>query len=99
MTSRSLIRVSTLLTGALILAACGPRSQPGQASQTSPDAGAIRPPKTITIAIQRELAGFATFLSGTASTNTGGGGNPQYIAHDTLVVENERGVYEPRLAS
>lgn len=82
-----------------LLVACAPAGQRDGGVDTGPrgDSASARP-KVITVAVQRELAAFVSILEGSASGNTGGASNPQNAVHDQLVVENDRGLYEPRLA-
>ena len=85
------------LLGCIItLVACGPaatRTAESPAAGTGP--GASTRPKTMTIALQRELTSFGDFLG----TNVGGN-SPEVrkIAHDTLMVDDFRYVVQPRLA-
>ena len=82
--------------GLVVLAACAPAPSPaggGPAAGSSAQSGA---PKTLTIALQRELAAFGDF---TGAGGTGGNApEVRHIAHDTLVVPNGQGVYVPQLA-
>src|SRR5207247_2435310 len=74
-----LVMLSALLT----VTACAPsRSSAPDVSTAEP---AIQPPKTLTLAIQREPASFDRVVTGAgANATTGGAANPEPIVHDGL---------------
>lgn len=90
-----MLRCSTRLSlalGLLFLAACTSGPAPGGPSAAQPGA---RAPKTLTIAVQREPATFEGYTErGTES----GAGIAMDIAHNRLVVRNDKGTYVPQLA-
>jgi len=92
-----LIGITTLI----LTSACGPGSAPSQGSRGDASSSSIRGPKTLTIAVQRELKGFAKFTGVAAGGGNPGAGNSQVakIGHNYLALEGENsGTFEPQLA-
>src|SRR5688572_15435283 len=82
-----------VLTGAC--AQASPAITPQAGSALQPDVP--RPPKVLTIGIQREPPDFG-FGSFTGSRNAGGAGNAEFLPHDALAVERETGAVQAELA-
>ncbi|MBM2812285.1 MAG: hypothetical protein HW416_3044, partial [Chloroflexi bacterium] len=74
---------------AILLSACAPAQQHPAAAPSAP--------RLLTLAIQVEPNLFNTQLVGNGGP-PGGRRQPLTIAHDYLVVQSDKGVYEPRLA-
>ena len=80
----------------LASAACAPGSPSGGGQQPAPPQTAER--KTVAVGILREPVSFITTVTG--GNSSGGGANQvQYIGHDFLTVQDERGAWQPRLAA
>lgn len=87
---------STIMAGLLmLLSACGPVGDRGQSQSTGPSE-ATGKRKTLTIGIQREPGDFIGFVGDTVG---GGVSHVRPIAHDSLVVENEKAEQVPVLAA
>jgi len=92
-----LISITTLI----LTSACGPGSAPSQGGGGEASSAANRGPKTLTVAVQRELKGFAKFTGVAAGGGNPGAGNSQVakIAHNYLALEGENsGTFVPQLA-
>jgi len=79
----------------LLLTACASRTP------TTPEGTAAQPtqpraPKVLTVAVLQEPAAF---MATGGSQFKGGAGNVPPMVHETLVTENEQGVFEPRLVA
>lgn len=85
----------TLAVLTLLALACTPQMPTGRPSASERPAPST--PKVLTVGIQQEPTTLVGFV---ATTQRLGGGAPNvyYMVHDDLVVENERGAYEARLA-
>lgn len=97
-------QVLFLAPAALVLlsVACGFQQTPTQGVGASARQGASSgAPKILTVAINREPVSFFAFGDAGGGTGSGEGGlhNPPKIAHDSLVRQNDKGVFEPRLAA
>ena len=94
-TMRTATMISLVLT--LVTAGCGG----GSGVQRAQGSVQARAPKILSVAIQQEPAAFFGFgeLGGASRTVAGGSANPSKILHEGLVSKNERGEFEPRLAT
>lgn len=88
--------VAAALTGCVAPQAASRQKAGVPGQRTGPQA-----PRILTVAINREPVAFFGFgeLGGGTSSGEGGLHNPPKIAHDNLVRENDKGVFEPRLAA
>lgn len=79
----------------LVVAACAPQTPTGDSGSIQRQLAAS--PKVLTVGIQLEPTTMVGFV---ATTQRLGGGAPNvyYMVHDDLVLENDRGAYEARLA-
>lgn len=94
----SWLLVSLALT-TLVAGACAPATAPGSGGSAA-STEASRGPKTLTLAVQRELKGFAKFTGVAAGGGNPGAGNSQVakIGHSYLALEDETGTFIPQLA-
>ena len=86
-------RILLVLAALPLIVACAPtRSTPGV---TGGEQAQPRAPKVLRVAVLQEPTAF---MATGGSQFKGGAGNVPPMAHETLVTENESGVWEPRLA-
>lgn len=88
--ARGLLRVG-LAALVMALSACGPGLERPAGPQEQP-----RGRKIVTVAILGEVDTFFRLGPG---GGTGGANNVPPMVHDTLVVENDKGIFEPRLVA
>lgn len=94
----------TLLIGMvlvlLVTSACAPSAAPPSSGGGAAAVSSSRGPKTLTLAVQRELKGFAKFTGVAAGGGNPGAGNNQVskIGHSYLALEDETGTFVPQLA-
>jgi peptide/nickel transport system substrate-binding protein len=83
----------------VVTGACAPSAAPA-AGGTTASSATSRLPKTLTLAVQRELKGFAKFTGVAAGGGNPGAGNNQIskIGHSYLALEDENGTFIPQLA-
>jgi len=84
----------------LVTSACAPSAAPQSSGGGADAVSSSRGPKTLTLAVQRELKGFAKFTGVAAGGGNPGAGNNQVskIGHSYLALEDETGTFLPQLA-
>ena len=87
---------------AVVLAAgaCAPAAPSATTGGGQAVSSTSRGPKVLTLAVQRELKGFAKFTGAAAGGGNPGAGNSQVakIGHSYLALEDETGTFVPQLA-
>src|SRR5438874_13095881 len=94
---RSLVLVAL---AALLSGACAPTTAPGAGGASSQPGATAKGPKLLTLAVQRELKGFAKFTGAAAGGGNPGAGNSQVakIGHAYLALDDGTGTFIPQLA-
>ena len=103
--NRSVQLVPLIVSMAILLSACaapgGTTPSSGQTSQSGERAAqseAQRRPKIVTLAVLREPTSFVQDFTGGNST-AGGAIHIPHLAHDQLVIMNDKGIWQPLLAA
>jgi peptide/nickel transport system substrate-binding protein len=97
------VSIAVVILMTLVCAACTPSrapSTPSSAGANPPSATqpSSNAPKSVIIGILREPVSLVTDVTG-GNVSGGGANQVQYVAHDFLTVQDERGAWQPRLAA